>query len=126
MEKPKLKKVLYWGTMPVVAIFLFMLGLGIGLADNETIEVEKEVEVIKEVPVETVKEVEKIVYKDSPETLEMMDSHIQISCSFTSVYPSMLDIMEAYASDWGLSSMMTQDMYTLESIASEYQSKYCN
>ena len=126
MEKPKLKKVLYWGTMPVVAIFLFMLGLGIGLADNETIEVEKEVEVIKEVPVETVKEVEKIVYKDSPETLEMMDSHIQISCSFTSVYPSMLDIMEAYASDWGLSSMMTQDMYTLESIASGYQSEYCN
>lgn len=126
MKNTKLARVLYWGLMPIVAVALFLIGLGIGLSDNETIEVEKKVEVVKEVPVETIKEVEKIVYKDSKETLDLLELHRTTGCAYTGVYPSMFEIMKAYASDWGLSSMITQDMYDLENMAEDYMVKYCD
>lgn len=130
MLKTAIKKISTGALLLIVGSFFFVLGLGIGLSDNETIEIEKEVvkEVVKEVPVVTTKEieVEKVVYKDSQETLDQLKSHNQIACSYASVYPSMFDIMKAYASDWGLSDMVTSDMYNLESIANEYVAEYCD
>jgi hypothetical protein len=107
---------------------MFILGLGIGLSDNETIEVEKEVvkEVVREVPVETLKEVERIVYKDSQETLDLVEYHKATACAFTGMYPPMLEVTKAYANDWGLGSTITKDMYDLEKIAIDYIKKYCN
>jgi hypothetical protein len=126
MLKTAIKKISTGALLLIVGSFFFVLGLGIGLSDNEAIEIEKEV--VKEVPVVTTKEieVEKVVYKDSQETLDQLKSHNQIACSYASVYPSMFDIMKAYASDWGLSDMVTSDMYNLESIANEYVAEYCD
>lgn len=126
MLKTAIKKISTGVLLLIVAVFFFLLGLGIGLSDNETIEVEKEV--VKEVPVVTTKEVqvEKIVYKDSQATLDELASHKQVACSYAGVYPSMFEIMKAYASDWGLSSMLTSDTYQLKTLAEEYTGNYCN
>jgi hypothetical protein len=104
--------------IPVVIVLSFILGLGIGLADNEVRveEVEVPKEVIKEVPV--VEEVEKIVYKDSPETLELLDLYEKSMETTTEAYITIFEVAEACASYHG--QPVHQDYYTVYEFAKEY------
>jgi hypothetical protein len=99
-------------------VFLFFGFLAVAVSDDPVTDCEP-VEVIKEV------EVEKIVYQDNQKTLDELEYHKQVACSFTMVYPSMFEAVKAYASDYGLSRMITDDSYFLEETALSYMSLYC-
>lgn len=80
-----------------------------------------------------------IEYKDTPETLQelntvrsdrdlyrlQVDDYRNMACAYAGVYPSMLDIVEDWAADNGLSDMLTGNMYDLDSTAQEFNSENC-
>jgi hypothetical protein len=123
-----------------LALIIFLFGIGAGSVGKEpecpVVECTECVECAEcevcevcetcQEPEVVVKEVEKIVYRDSKEALDLIVYHKTMACAFATVYPSMFDVTKAYAKDWGLSHMVTKDMTELEKIANDYLRKYCD
>jgi hypothetical protein len=112
----------------VATIVIFFLGIGVGAVGSEPECPECEVCENTECPEPKVvtKEVEVIEYQDNPETLEQLEFHKTTACSYTSMYGPLFDITLDYADIFGLGEMVTDDMYNLNSYATEYQALYCN
>lgn len=84
-------------------------------------------EVIKEVPGEA-----KIEYKDTPETTralteakEVAEAHRVVACTYAIMYPSMFEVVKESAIQWGLTDMLTPEMYDLATEANTYQNSFC-
>jgi len=120
-KKPFDSAKVFW-TIIIVAQSLMIIGLWNSPKGDTQIK-----EVIKEVPVEKVveKEVVKEVVKDNPDTLARLEKHRKVACAYANIYPPMYEVMVAYASDWGLSDMITSDVKQRNSDAKTYVSKYC-
>lgn len=102
-----------------VFIFIFFLGffLSFAIRKEKTVEVIRTVQVAQ-APVIQEKEVEKIVYKDSPQTLETLKSTKESACLFGASYILLFnvieDLMEAY------DSPVHQDWYDVNNSATKY------
>ena len=76
----------------------------------------------------------KTEYKDTPETIKTLeqvrsdlnlvrkqsDDYKRTACAYTGMYNSMFVVVKDYAAVNGLSYLVTQDMYDLDALASEF------
>ncbi len=120
---PKKKKELSKGAkiaLVVVAILVlfivFACGVGAGTTGEET-KVEEKVE-------EKIIEIEKIVYRDDPETLSEMYYHIDDACSFAIGYVDLFEITQEVAKTLNYTDIHIS-WYERQAMALQYLADNC-
>jgi hypothetical protein len=105
---------------------VFLLGVATASEENEQPDC-PECEICQEreacEPEVITKEVEKVVYKDSPETLQELKNHKEHACAFAYVIPALADLADASADFLGQARV--PEMREYKSLSQNYYYSYC-
>jgi hypothetical protein len=117
--KEQTKTLLKVGVVLIVPALFFIMGMAVGSADVEVQvkEIIKEVEVVREVPV--IEEVERVVYKDTKETTELVDLYHSSMLTTTEAYVTIFEAAEECMGIYGYP--IHNDYYIVYEFAKEYK-----